>query len=131
MRETGPERATYTNNTRRMAKIAADFYDELQEEGAIGENEDHEGYIREALEHVEARLTNTQKAKLARKLTREEVAAAVRAAAANKAPGLDGLPVEVWKEYLKWFEVDVKKKRPAADPKGRTSLTDGYARYIN
>lgn len=105
----------YTSNTKQMAEVARAHYDGLQDCDPLEQGEMHEEYIADALEPADARLQNEQKAHLAEKIAREEVAGAIRAAATNKAPGLDGLPSEVWKTYAKWHDADVKKGRPAVD----------------
>ncbi|OJT15896.1 Transposon TX1 uncharacterized 149 kDa protein [Trametes pubescens] len=115
LRMTNREEGGYTTNSKQMAETARAHYDGLQNVDPLSENESHVEYIREALAPADARLSNDQKARLAEKLLPEEVEEAIREAANNKAPGLDGLPSEVWKTYMKWYAADTKKGMPAID----------------
>lgn len=105
----------YTTNSKQMAETARAHYDGLQDVDPMGVNEPHNEYIAEALGPAKAKLSNVQKAHLASKLTSGDVTVAIAEAASNKAPGLDGLPTEVWKAYVRWFAADVKKGVPATD----------------
>ena len=93
-----------------MTKIAAKHYDSLQVDGTL-EVEDHEAAIADALAPLTARLTSQQKAPLAKRIGRAEIEEAVRESARGKAPGLDGIPAEVWKAYLQWEHEDENKDR--------------------
>ncbi len=105
----------YTTNSKQMAETARAHYDGLQNVDPMRSDELHDEYIAEALAPAKVRLRNDQKAYLAQKLAVEEVTDAINGAANNKAPGLDGLPTEVWKTYLRWYVADVKKGAPAID----------------
>lgn len=105
----------YTNNTKQMAEVARAHYDGLQNCDPIGLDEPHQEYIREALAPSDVALSNAQKADLARRLTKEDVRDAISGAARNKAAGMDGLPTEVWKEFLRWQEVDARRGKPILD----------------
>ncbi|KAL1938742.1 hypothetical protein VTO73DRAFT_11345 [Trametes versicolor] len=115
MLQPGADPPTYTNHSKTMAKIARDFYNDLQEDDPLEEGENHEAYIDEALYDTDARLTNEAKADLAQALTRDDVADAIKDAAQGKAPGLDGLPTEVWKAYSRWHAAAIKRGAPAVD----------------
>ncbi|KAL1938790.1 hypothetical protein VTO73DRAFT_11170 [Trametes versicolor] len=120
----------YTTNTKQMAEVARAHYDGLQDCDPLGEDESHDENIREALAPAQGRLTNSQKAHLAQGIGREEVADAIRDAACNKAPGLDGLPTEVWKTYLRWHTADTKMGRPAVDmTQALTKVFNDVARF--
>ncbi|KAL1938552.1 hypothetical protein VTO73DRAFT_11575 [Trametes versicolor] len=115
MRQPGTSPPAYTNHTRTMAEIARTFYDGIQHDDPLEEDEDHSSYIEEALAETDARLDNSAKATLAQRLDRDDVAEAINAAATGKAPGLDGLPTEVWKAYNRWYDADTKRGAPAVD----------------
>lgn len=115
LRNTGSESREYTTNTKQMAEVARAHYDGLQDCDPLEEGELHDEYINEALEPADIAISSEQKAQLATKIAREEVAEAVRAAACSKAPGLDGIPSEVWKAFAGWYEADIKKGRPSVD----------------
>ncbi|KAL1937522.1 hypothetical protein VTO73DRAFT_13108 [Trametes versicolor] len=113
-----------------MAEVARAHYDGLQDCDPMSEDEPHAEYIREALLPAKGRLTNEQKARMAQKITRDEVEEAVKEAARNKAPGLDGLPSEIWKTYLAWYESDTKKGETAIDVVGAlTTVFNDIARH--
>ncbi|OJT08309.1 LINE-1 retrotransposable element ORF2 protein [Trametes pubescens] len=115
LRMSDREEGGYTTNSKQMAEVARAHYDGLQNVDPMGEDEPHDEYIAEALAPATVRLRNDQKAYLAQKLVADEVTEAINEAANNKAPGLDGLPSEVWKTYLRWHAADVKKGAPALD----------------
>ncbi|KAL1945539.1 hypothetical protein VTO73DRAFT_2390 [Trametes versicolor] len=133
MREPAHEGDTspaFTNNSKRMAAIAKDFYDTLQNEDPLKEGENHEEYIQEAMEHVETKLSNAQKADLAKRLTASDINDAIDAAALNKAAGLDGIPAEVWKAFLRWQRADEKKGAQAVDmTKALTAVFNDIERF--
>ncbi|OJT13066.1 LINE-1 retrotransposable element ORF2 protein, partial [Trametes pubescens] len=118
LRRTDRVEGGYTSNTKQMAEVARAHYDGLQDCDPMGEDEPHAEYIREALLPANGRLTNTQKAHMAQKTTRDEVEEAIKEAVRNKAPGLDGLPSEIWKTYLAWYDLDTKKGAVAVDVVG-------------
>ncbi|OJT01831.1 Transposon TX1 uncharacterized 149 kDa protein [Trametes pubescens] len=105
----------YTNNSKQMAEVARAHYDGLQNCDALSPEEPHDEYIRMALAPSTTGLTNHQKADLARQLTKEDVGSAIGGAARNKAPGLDGLPSELWKEYQRWQVADGARGTPTLD----------------
>ncbi|OJT01591.1 Transposon TX1 uncharacterized 149 kDa protein [Trametes pubescens] len=115
MRQPNTSPPTYTNHTRTMAEIARNYYDGIQLDDPLEEGEDHETYIDEALADTDARLSNGAKAALAERLDRDDIVDATKAAATGKAPGLDGIPTEVWKAYNRWYEADTKRGRQAVD----------------
>ncbi|KAL1948369.1 hypothetical protein VTO73DRAFT_12444 [Trametes versicolor] len=115
MKEQDGQEEQYTTRSSRMAQIACEFYDKLQDEEPLQRNETHGTYVQEALQHLSARLDNEQKASLAKRMSREDVSEAIRSAARNKSPGLDGLPAEVWKEYARWYDADTKRGTLAVD----------------
>lgn len=110
----GPNRS-YTNHSRTMARIARDFYDGIQDDDPLEEGEDHDAYIDEALLATDVRLSAEDADDLGHYLDRDDVADTIKGAATGKAPGLDGLPTEVWKAYQRWYDADVKRGAPAVD----------------
>ncbi|KAL1941465.1 hypothetical protein VTO73DRAFT_7282 [Trametes versicolor] len=98
-----------------MTVIARDFYNNLQDDDLLEEGENHEVYIAEALADTHTKLSEDAKTELAERLSWDDVMDAIKGAATGKAPGLDGLPTEVWKSYVKWYESDTKKGAPAID----------------
>ncbi|KAJ8455816.1 hypothetical protein ONZ51_g12320 [Trametes cubensis] len=111
----GPN-AAYTDNTKKMAEIARKHYDDLQATDLVDEDSDeYRLAIQEALQPADAKLSNRHKAQMAEKITRAEVVEAIKSSATSKSPGLDGLQSEVWKEYTKWYEADVRNGEAGID----------------
>lgn len=102
----------YTKRSDEMASIAMEYYNGLQADPDL-EKEQQAATTASVLDEIEATLTETQAATIGEQLSTLEVMKAIREAASGKAPGLDGLPSEIWKTYLRQYETDVHKKRPA------------------
>ncbi len=104
----------YTNNTEEMAEIAKRHYDRLQTDDTLDGSERQIATVT-ALETCNVSLTTREKGALARKLTRLEVETALTTAAANKAPGLDGIPAELWKLYHTWNKQGRRRESSTVD----------------
>ncbi|KAJ8454091.1 hypothetical protein ONZ51_g13231 [Trametes cubensis] len=98
-----------------MANIASEHYNSIQFRDPLSGDDDHDQYIRDALRPMKQSLSNKSKATLAKKLSRQEVCDAIKTAATDKSPGLDGLPTEVWKAYVRWYESDSKRGAGGVD----------------
>ncbi|OJT05923.1 LINE-1 reverse transcriptase -like protein [Trametes pubescens] len=130
LRQTDRAGGGYTTNTRQMADVARAHYDGLQNCDPLVEGEPHAEYISEALAPAKERLRNDQKAHLAERISREEVVEAICGTACNKAPGLDGLPSEVWKTYLRWNIADAKNGAPVVDmPRALAAVFNDIAKH--
>ncbi|KAH6904208.1 hypothetical protein BKA70DRAFT_1078542, partial [Coprinopsis sp. MPI-PUGE-AT-0042] len=83
-----------------MASTARDYHEALQKEGKCFEasSEAREAAIQEALGALETRVTEKDSDDLAKKLEEEEVREAIRATQVGKASGVDGIPIEMYKE---------------------------------
>ena len=110
--EDGPIR--YTNKSSRMAEVAKDFYNALQEDPEANENERRRA-TRVVLEGVDARLSDREYDALDERIDTDEIEEALMEAATGKSPGLDGIPAELWKELLKKQKRDMAKDRPTFD----------------
>jgi exonuclease III len=100
-----------------MAEIARDHHENIQTEGLEANNEAREDAIRTAHGKIKNKLTNIQKAKMAKKLSESDVRAAIRAAPPGKAAGLDGLPAELWKELATNFSnAEQQDEKPTPMP---------------
>ncbi len=98
-------RRVYTSSSAEMANTAKTHYDGLQTD-VLPPDFNHGDAIETALEPLEAKLSPGQKGVLAKRMKRLEIIEAVSESPLGKAPGLDGLPAEVWKTYLKWEQSD-------------------------
>ncbi|TFK79469.1 DNase I-like protein, partial [Polyporus arcularius HHB13444] len=96
----------------RMAEIAMNHYNKVQDDESKPNPGTHEVAIEAVLDESMPRLSGTQKRKMAEEIECLEVQNAIREAARGKAPGMDGLPTELWKNLLEMHIADSKKKRP-------------------
>ncbi len=104
----------YTTRSDEMARIAKDHYDGLQADPELNRVEQHRATTAVTTD-LEAKISDNQATCIDRALTRSEVVDAISQMATGKAPGLDGLPSELWKTYLRQYQSDTKKGRPAFD----------------
>lgn len=111
----GTTPVTYARRSDEMADIARSHYDSVQKDDSIPRPEVHHEAIEAAIRPVETRLTEEQKTTMAADIQYTEVVLAIQEAATGKAPGLDGIPSELWKELLIMHKKDTVKKRPAFD----------------
>ncbi|KAF6742336.1 hypothetical protein DFP72DRAFT_775241, partial [Ephemerocybe angulata] len=65
--------------------------------------------IQSTLEQIDKKLSEDQHEELARKLMYDEIEAALAKMPNRKAPGLDGIPTELWKVLHKHFTTQNKK----------------------
>ena len=105
------ESEKYTNNSAKMAEVAKDFYDSLQDDPMANESERRQA-TRDTLENVDVRLSDRERQRLDREIDEDEVEEAVLDAATGKSPGLDGIPTELWKELLRRQRKDEKRNKP-------------------
>lgn len=91
----------YTSALPEMAVTAMKHYDGLQTDADL-DLDAHEHAVRDALEPMSVKLSTQQKGELAKLIKRCEVEGAIVEAPLGKAPGLDGIPAELWKMFLKW-----------------------------
>ncbi len=89
---------TYETNSVRMAEMAREHHINVQRDDSnlrtAGEREKD---ITTALNSLEAKVTNEQAGKLDEAITYDECLQALRGAKNGTAPGLDGIPFELWK----------------------------------
>ncbi len=102
----------YTQRSDEMARIAMAHYNGLQADPTLDRNEQRAA-AEDILAVLEGRLSERQTDAMEGEITVEEVSTAIRESARGKAPGLDGLPTELWKTFLEVYERDMKHGRPA------------------
>lgn len=96
-----PENAEETAS-KKMAELARKYHDELQACGRENRDEqEREDTIKEVLARVQAKPSNQQRRELAKAISPEEVAQAIKLSDNNSAPGLDGATNLLWKRLIK------------------------------
>ena len=85
-----------TDDPRRMVKIAATYHDRIQRAG-LNRAGNTEGERSRILGLLRAKLSDRSKTALNGQMSEEEVRNAIDKTNRDKAPGLDGIPIELWK----------------------------------
>ncbi|PPQ66475.1 hypothetical protein CVT24_007049, partial [Panaeolus cyanescens] len=107
---------TYETRTDAMANLAATYHDGLQEMQEIGATTgEHQGdqsdVITTSLSILDKRLNPEQANYMAGDITEDEIESAIRTLASGKAPGPDGIPLELYRLLLDEAEDDQKAKQ--------------------
>ena len=126
LRRNGTEEAGYETRSDKMAELARDYHEELQQQG-IDKDETQDARqqaIAAALSDVDTSLPSEGATLLEGSITRGEVREALRQSAMGKATGTDGIPYEFWSAIDKHWEASQKEKTDAFD--GLTFLTTVY-----
>ena len=110
-----PENGSLTHDSTRMTQIAATYHDKIQ-------SNDREQHATTNLQKLEAtlnclktKLSMESKQKLREQITEEEVRNAIRKTNNDKAPGLDGIPIELWKSMDDQFKNDKSNPKKKCD----------------
>ncbi len=111
----GPEPKRYAMRTDQMAAIAKDHYNGVQDDPLKPTKEEHEEAMVNILDNEMTKLTGDQKADMGKPVEYMEVQRAILEAANGKAPGIDGIPSELWKTLIRQHRTDAAKKKPAFD----------------
>jgi hypothetical protein len=98
-----------------MANIARNYHNNIQAERKETPPIDRENTIRRVLGRTARKVTDQQVEDLKRKLTREDVAEALKLSANDRAPGEDGIMYEIWKTLDSRFITLEKEGKPAFD----------------
>lgn len=104
----GDLRPTYETNSKKMAEMARDYHDNLQKDSLEEErlSPNREAAIVSALDAIKARVSEDQAEQLGQELTWDECEIALRFSKSGSAPGLDGLPYDLWKTLHARFVED-------------------------
>ncbi len=108
----GTNPTEYATRSDAMAEIAKSHYNEVQSDDDKPTLEDHQRAIDGVTNVIERSLTETQTRDMSGGIEYSEVERAIQEAANGKAPGLDGLPSELWKEMINRYKGDKTKRRP-------------------
>ena len=90
-----------TNNPTRiskeMARIAANYHEKLQHDGHDPRDQPEHQALEDVLRNVKMKLSKEGKTALSKPISEEEIREAIRITTSEKAPGPDGIPIELWK----------------------------------
>jgi len=111
-----PEDNSLTHNSRRMSQIAASYHNDLQFEGHDPHNIENASKLDTILNNLRRKLSDTNKTKICEKITEDDVRYAIKKTNNEKAPGLDGIPIELWKS------MDDQYKNDKASPKKKCNI---------
>ncbi|KAJ3480915.1 hypothetical protein NLI96_g8028 [Meripilus lineatus] len=112
------------NRSDKMAKIARDFYENLQLDGLNINGEEREATMTNLLNNIQAKPTVQQTESLRAGIQRTEVDEIITKVENGKATGLDGIPYELWKMLNQQYKNAKKSKKNAFDVVG--TLTKVY-----
>ena len=86
-----------TDNPKRMADIAANYHEVIQYSVHDSIEGPNPVELESALGQLHARLSDSSKGKLSERTEEAHVREAIKNTNCKKAPGLDGIPIELWK----------------------------------
>ena len=92
-----PLKGGTTDDPKRMADIAAQYHESAQLQGHDPAEEPVHGGVEEIVGQIWARVSERDGRTLSAEVEEEQVRKAMRDTNREKAPGLDGIPVELWK----------------------------------
>ena len=98
------ENSTDTYDSQEMARKAKEYHDSLQNVDRDPAQPPDQAKLDKILENVTTRTTPKQKNKLAKYLSCLDIHKALRDLSNNKAAGLDGIPMELWKMMSALFD---------------------------
>ncbi|KAJ3910800.1 hypothetical protein F5877DRAFT_87010 [Lentinula edodes] len=90
--------AAYEKDSRKMATLAKEYHENLQQNGIDPNNEERRSaIIHEVLNSIETQANEEQQRKLAGLLKKSDIEKALKLTKNHSAPGIDGAPYELWK----------------------------------
>ena len=103
----------YEKSSQKMANLARDYHEQLQQDNAELDEIEREQALRTALEIIDIRVAEADEANLARKLSNTDTQDALQLSASGKAPGINGITYEVWKFLDMKYMEDYKSENPS------------------
>jgi len=94
-----------------MARIAKEYHEQLLTIDRDPKVNPDEEKLKKILENIDAKLTQTDTDELRKNVSAEEVAQALTDSANDKAAGLDGIPMELWKLLSQQYKSADEKER--------------------
>lgn len=93
------------NSPKEMAEVAATYHERIQHNDQDPTLGPGRTTLENVLNPIRAKLSEASKGKLCEDIDKESVREAIRNTNPEKAPGLDGIPVELWKAPDSQFQV--------------------------
>jgi len=110
-----PENGSLTHDSTRMTQIAATYHDKIQSNDCKQRATMNPQKLETTLNCLKTRLSTESKQKLHERITEEEVRYTIRKTNNDKAPGLDGIPIELWKSMDNQFKNDKSNPKKKCD----------------
>jgi hypothetical protein len=110
-----PEQNTSTRDAKEMAQIAARYHKRIQQDEHDPQAPPDDRDLDDILNKIKRKLPEESRRKLTENITEEEVRNAIKNTPNDKAPGLDGIPTELWKSMDDQFAE--AENAPAAERK--------------
>ncbi|KAJ3991447.1 Endonuclease/exonuclease/phosphatase [Lentinula boryana] len=99
----------YEKNSSKMAELARDYHEQLQLQGnEESTSRERTSAIEKTLDVIENRVSPEQQEMLAQEFSPAKIREAVRLTKNHSAPGLDGIPYELWKTMIRQCDEDKK-----------------------
>jgi len=107
-----PETDEVTRDSAKMTNITAKYHEKLQSDEHDPRAPPNRQHLEEILNQLETKLSNKSKAELANPITEDQVREAIKKTSNEKAPGLDGIPIELWKRMDDQYTESLKNEDP-------------------
>jgi hypothetical protein len=95
------DETSYATRSDKMAKIAKEHHDKMQEADTNGPLHERERLIQSTLNAIDSKLTEEERTALDCNLSEDNITSTLTSTANGKAPRLDGYPYELWKTLYK------------------------------
>ena len=100
----GTEPPIYTHRSDEMAEIGRKYHHELQTHGIESSPDEYEETVKDVLGSIKTSLTENDRTEMSQNITQNEIHKAIQDLPEGKAPGLDGIPHELWKKLAQDFK---------------------------
>lgn len=100
-----------TKNPTEIAEIAARYHKTLQHDGHDPRNQPETNALMNVLKHIKPRVSEENKRKLTNQIMEDKIRTVMNNTTNEKAPGPDGIPVDLWKSLKNQFQATKGKPR--------------------
>jgi hypothetical protein len=99
-----------------MAELARDYHNDLQQDATESDLERKDTNIAEVLASMPPPPSVPSMADLEKSLTEDDVRESMKDSASGKAPGVNGIPTELWTRLDSIYQAEVKKQPDPQNP---------------